>query len=74
MNVDWFFVDAPHVAPQEFLAWEAAKERHHAVFLRCCEAKAGSAEQLALDAEGQALKIEVDHLEKIARTAWEQKR
>jgi len=28
MTVDWFLVDAPHVAPDEFAAWEAAKKRH----------------------------------------------
>lgn len=74
MTVDWFLVDAPHVVPQEFQAWEAAKERHLAVFLRCCDAPAGSVEQAALDAEGRAIKIEVDNLEKVARAAWEKSR
>jgi hypothetical protein len=70
MTVDWFLVDAPGMAPQEFQAWFAAKERHRSVFLRCCDAKEGSPEQAALEAEGRALKIEVDRLEQIARDAW----
>lgn len=74
MTADWFLVHAPHVSPQEFQAWETAKERHRALVLRWCDAKEGSAEQAALDVEGQALKIEVDRLEQIARCAWKQKR
>jgi len=71
MAVDWFLVDAPHSVPQEFKAWDAAKKRHQAVFLRCCDASDGSPERAALNEEGQSLKIEVDRLEKIARDAWE---
>lgn len=74
MTVDWFLVDAPQVVPQEFKAWEAAKERHRDVVLRCCDAAPGSIEQATLDAEGQTLKIEVDGLEKIARSAWAKNR
>lgn len=70
MTVDFFLIDAPHAVPQEFRAWGAAKERHRAVFLRCVDAVAGSAEQTALDAEGQAAKHEADRLEQVARTAW----
>lgn len=70
MTVDWFLIDAPHVVPREFEAWEAAKEHHRAVFRRCLAAPAGGADQAALDAEGQAAKIEADRLEQIAREAW----
>lgn len=70
MTVDWFLVDAPQAVPREFQAWEAAKERHRAVFLSCCDAKNGSPEQAALDAEGRALTTEAEHLENIARAAW----
>ena len=74
MTVDWFLIDAPHVVPEEFQAWDAAVKRHHSVFLRCCEAPEGSDEQVALDAEGVRLKAEADRLERIARSAWEHKR
>ncbi len=70
MTVDYFLIDAPHTVPQEFAAWEAAKERHHAVFLRCIDAPDGSAERAALDAEGKAAKIEATRLERVARQAW----
>lgn len=74
MTVDWFLIDAPHVVPCEFEAWEAAKERHRAVFLRCIDAQDGSAEQAALEAEGQAAKVEADRLEQIARETWAKQR
>ena len=74
MTVDWFLIDAPHVVPAEFRAWEAAKAHHRTVFLRCVDAQGDSAEQAALDAEGQAAKIEADRLEQIAREAWKLKR
>lgn len=70
MTVDYFLIDGPHVVPQEFRAWEAAKEHHLAIFLRCIDAEAGSTEQTALDAEGVAAKAEADRLENIARQAW----
>lgn len=70
MTVDWFLIDAPHTVPQEFAAWEAAKERHCAVFLRCIDAPDGSTERAVLDVEGRAEKIEADRLERIAREAW----
>lgn len=70
MTVDWFLVDAPHIVPQEFAAWEGAKAHHHAVFLRCLNAPAGGEEQAALDGEGRAAKAEADRLEQIAREAW----
>lgn len=70
MAVDFFLIDAPHVVPREFAAWEAAKEYHRHVFLRCIDAEEGSAERATLDAEGQAAKIESDRLEQIAREAW----
>ena len=60
MTVDWFLVDAPHVVPQEFQAWETAKERHRSVFFRCCDANEGTSERVALQVEGEALKIEVE--------------
>ena len=74
MSVDWFLMDAPHVVPHEFQAWETARKRHNAIAFRCCDAVTGSAEQAALDAEGQAAKIEVDRLEQIARETWIRKR
>lgn len=70
MTVDFFLIDAPRAVPQEFKAWEAAKEHHRGVFLRCVDAEAGSAEQASLDAEGWAAKVEADRLEQVARTAW----
>ncbi|CAM5534091.1 hypothetical protein AFAE65S_00113 [Alcaligenes phenolicus] len=73
MTVDWFLIDAPHVVAAEFQAWEAAKAHHRAVFLRCIDAQ-DSAERAALDAEGQAAKIEADRLEQIAREAWKRQR
>jgi hypothetical protein len=72
MTVDWFLIDAPHVVPAEFQAWEVAKAHHRAVFLRCIDAQ--GSKQTALDAEGQAAKIEADRLEQIARDAWKLKR
>ncbi|WP_154717471.1 hypothetical protein [Sterolibacterium denitrificans] len=42
-------------------------------FLRCVDAQE-SAERAALDAEGQAAKIEADRLEQIAREAWKRQR
>lgn len=56
MTVDWFLVDAPGVVPEEFL--------------RCLDAKDSSAERDQLDAEGLALRQEVDQLERQARDAW----
>lgn len=73
MTVDYFLIDAPHTVPQEFATWQAAKEHHRAVFLRCIDAQDGSAERAALDAEGQAAKIEADRLERAARRAWSNK-
>ncbi len=69
MAIDWFLIDAPHVVPAEFAAWEAAKAHHRTVFLQCIEAQ-DSAERAALDAEGRAVKIEADRLEQVARDAW----
>lgn len=70
MAADWFLIDAPHVVPREFEAWQAAKMRHRAVFQRFLDAQDGSAEQAALDAEGGAAKSEADRFERIAREAW----
>lgn len=70
MTVDYFLIDAPHTAPQEFAAWVAAKERHRAMFGRCIDAPDSSAERASLDSEGKAAKIEADRLEQVARQAW----
>lgn len=70
MTVDWFLVDAPGVVPDEFEAWRSAMARHHKVVLRCLDTKVGSAERDQLNAEGLALRLEVDQLERRAREAW----
>lgn len=68
MAVDWFLVDAPSVVPEEFSAWQDAKEKHRSIFLRACETLDGNAP--FLDAEGLAAAEEAIRLEKIARDAW----
>lgn len=70
MAIDWFLLDAPHLVPEEFKAWESARGRHRAVFLRSCNMQLSSADLAALDIEGKAIKVEVDRLEQDARQAW----
>ena len=72
MAVDFFLIDAPHVVPEEFSAWEAAKKQRHEIFLRACDAS-DQDEIAALDVQARALKEEEDGLKKVAYAAWEKK-
>lgn len=70
MTVDWFLVDAPHVAPDEFAAWEAAKKCHMHLFLCLTRANERSDEWIALELAAREAQAECDRLENVARTVW----
>lgn len=70
MAVDYFLIDGPHTVPQEFAAWEQAKEQHYAIFLQAIAADPNSEAGRALDLQGEKAAAEVSRLERIAREAW----
>lgn len=70
MAVDYFLIDGPHTVPQEFSAWERAKEQHHAIFLQAIAEDLDSEAGRELELQGQKAAAEVLRLERIAREAW----
>ncbi|KVE37233.1 hypothetical protein [Burkholderia sp. TSV86] len=70
MAVDWFLIDAPHVAPREYEAWRAAKAQHEALFYCVLDAEDGTDAQRALELAALEAKSEADRLEQVARDAW----
>lgn len=73
MTVDWFLIDGPHSAPNEFAAWAKAREHHIQLalnYLALCNAKApldacAEAERVAVAAKAHA-----DLFEVTARDMW----
>jgi hypothetical protein len=70
MAVESFLIDAPHVVPSEFAAWEAAKQRHRELFLQVLALDPKGTSDRVL--EGAAIKAaaEADRLEQVARQVW----
>ncbi len=70
MAVEFFLLDAPHVVPADFAAWEAAKQRHRALFLQVLALDGKDARYHELEAEAVEAAAVAYRLEQAARQAW----
>lgn len=70
MAVEFFLIDAPHIVPAEFEAWQAAKQRHRDLFLQVLALDEKGASFRALEAAAIEAAAEADRLEQAARRAW----
>nr|WP_317623820.1 hypothetical protein [Acidovorax sp. SUPP3334]BDH38330.1 hypothetical protein AVHM3334_23025 [Acidovorax sp. SUPP3334] len=67
MAVEYFLIDAPHVVPVQYQAWEAAKERHFALFQRVLSLSAREGGHADLEGAAQDAADEAARLEQVAR-------